>query len=106
MADQIVGVVGVLWYQDMSRVCPGCPQTNPGEAGEGSRIRDAYGEHPTSNTEHPTYSEAKLPKATSKPVDSQAIGTPKPPQCDPKVTLKLLQCDPKAPLKPGVIRDP
>jgi hypothetical protein len=27
-------------------------------------------------------------KATSRPVDSQAVATPKPPQCDPKATLK------------------
>jgi hypothetical protein len=39
-------------------------------------------------------------KATSKPVDSQAIGTPKPPQGYPKATSKPPQGSHKAPPKP------
>ena len=38
-------------------------------------------------------------KATSKPVDSQAIGTPKPPQGYPKATSRLPQSHRKAPPK-------
>ena len=44
VADQKRGFEGVLWYQDMSRVCPGCPQTTPREARKGSCIRETYGE--------------------------------------------------------------
>ena len=39
-------------------------------------------------------------KATPMRVDSQAVGTPKPPQCDPKATLKPPQSSNKAPTKP------
>ena len=49
LADRKRGFEGVLWYQDRSRVCPGCPQTTPREAREGSWIREAYGERPKSN---------------------------------------------------------
>src|ERR1035441_7479296 len=35
-------------------------------------------------------------KATSKPTDSQPIGTPKPPPCDPKATFMRPSCDSKA----------
>jgi hypothetical protein len=45
LADQKRGLDGVLWYQDMSRVCPECPQTTPREARDASCIRKAYGEH-------------------------------------------------------------
>src|ERR1017187_6988048 len=55
VADQKRGIEGVLWYQDMSRVCPGCHQTTPREAREESCIRKAYDEHPTSNIQHPTW---------------------------------------------------
>src|ERR1035441_4816825 len=62
----------------MSRVCPGCPQTSPREAGEGGCIRDPYGEHPGANAEYGMRnSRAKPPKATSNPTD-----------CDPKATTK------------------
>src|ERR1035437_9283052 len=61
MPDQKGGPEGGLWYQGMSRVVPGCPQTSPRAAGEGRCIWDAYGgyrtsniQHPTSNTQHPT----------------------------------------------------
>ena len=50
-ADRKRRFEGVLWYQDMSRVCPGCPQTTPMEARQVSCIRDAYGEHPGANAE-------------------------------------------------------
>ena len=36
-------------------------------------------------------------KATPMRVASQAVATPKPPQCDPKATLKPPQCAYKAP---------
>ena len=45
------GFEGGLWFQGMSRVCPGCPQTSPGEEREASCIRDAYAEHPGANAE-------------------------------------------------------
>jgi hypothetical protein len=45
VADQKWGFEGRLWYQAMSRVYPGCPQTTTGETREGSWIREAYGEH-------------------------------------------------------------
>jgi hypothetical protein len=51
MADLKRGVVRVLWYQDMSRVCPGCPQTAPREAREVSCIRDAYDKLPVTKVE-------------------------------------------------------
>jgi len=51
LADQKRGFEGVLWYQGMSRVCPGCPQTITREAEEGVCIQDAYGWDRTSNLE-------------------------------------------------------
>ena len=45
MPDQKGGPEGGLWYQGMSRVVPGCPQSTPREVGEGSCIRYAYAEH-------------------------------------------------------------
>jgi hypothetical protein len=50
---QKVGFESGLWYQGMSRVCPGCPQTTPRKVGEGNCIQDAYGERrQTSNFQH------------------------------------------------------
>src|SRR5208283_3283813 len=75
LADRKRGFEGVLWYQGMSRVCPGCPQTSPREAREESCIRKAYGEHPGANTECGMRNRrSKPPKATSKPPDSQYPG--------------------------------
>ena len=54
MPDQKGGPEGGLWYQGMSRVVPGCPQTSPRAAGEGRCIWDAYGGYRTSNIQHPT----------------------------------------------------
>jgi hypothetical protein len=51
VADQKWGFEGVLWYQGMSRVCPGCPQSTPRQVGEGSCIPKAYGQYATSNLE-------------------------------------------------------
>ena len=48
VADQKRGFEAALWYQNMSRVCPECPQTNPREAKDGSWIQEAYGERPKS----------------------------------------------------------
>ena len=48
LADRKPGFERVLWYQDMSRVCPGCPQTTPREAREEGCIRKAYAESPES----------------------------------------------------------
>src|ERR1035437_1778201 len=45
------GLEAGLWYQGMSRVVPGCPQTSPGAAGDGSCIRYSYGGHGTLNPE-------------------------------------------------------
>jgi hypothetical protein len=45
LADQKWGFEGVLWYQHMSRVCPGRPQTTPRGARKVSCIRYAYGKH-------------------------------------------------------------
>jgi hypothetical protein len=42
LADQKRGFEIVLWYQGMSSVCPGCPQTTPRQARNGSCIRKAY----------------------------------------------------------------
>jgi len=51
VADRKRGFETVLWYQGMSRVCPGCPQATPREEWETSCIRKAYGEHPGANAE-------------------------------------------------------
>jgi hypothetical protein len=51
VAAQKQGFEAALWYQDMSRVCPECPQTNPREAREGRCIREAYGGHRGANAE-------------------------------------------------------
>ena len=56
--------MGGLWYQGMSRVVPGCPQTTPREAGEESCIWNAYDEHRTSNIEHRTSNKQEPDKAT------------------------------------------
>jgi hypothetical protein len=81
VADQKRGFEGGLWYQGMSRVCPGCPRTTPREARKARCIRDAYGERRTLNLEPRTSSpelrtsngRAKPPKATSKPPQSVLV---------------------------------
>ena len=67
VADRKRGFEGVLWYQDLSRVCPEYPQTTPARRGRGV----AFGmlventQHPTPNIQHPVrQSRPKLPKAT------------------------------------------
>jgi len=72
VADQKHGVEGVLWYQGMSRVCPGCHQTSPGEARKGGCIRDPDAEHRTSNIEHPPSNEVKPPEAAQSHAWAQA----------------------------------
>src|SRR5664279_4970676 len=70
LADQKRGFEGVLCYQDMSRVCPGCPQTTPRKAREGSWIRKPYGEYPGGmrNAECGMRNSRTMPpKAISKP---------------------------------------
>jgi hypothetical protein len=103
LADQKRGFEGVLWCQDMSRVCPGCHQTTPRKAREASCIREAYGEHAGAkaecrmqNAEWPGEATQSQPKAISKPVDSQGIGTLKPPQSHPHATLKPPSSHPQA----------
>ena len=54
VADRKRGFERVLWYQGMSRVCPGCPQTTPRELRRASCIRRAYGERPTTTLQHPS----------------------------------------------------
>jgi hypothetical protein len=76
-ADRKLGFERVLWYQDMSRVCPGCPQTTTREAREGSCIRKAYDEHPTSNLER-----SDRTRSHPKRHQSHPNATPKPPTCD------------------------
>ena len=91
VADRKWRFEGLLWCQDLSRVYPGCHQPTPRKAREGGCIRKAYSEAPTSNLE-PRTSNLERPgkatqshiKATPKRVDSQGIGTLKP----PKATLK------------------
>jgi len=53
-ADRKRGLEGGLWYQGMSRVCPGCPQTSPRELRKASCIQDAYGESQTTALRHPS----------------------------------------------------
>jgi hypothetical protein len=73
VADREVGSWGVLWYQGMSRVCPGCLQITPREAREGVRIWNAYGKHQTLNLEPRTSNLEKPGKATQ----SHIKATPK-----------------------------
>ena len=49
--DEKRGPEGGLWYQGMSRVCPGCPQSNPREVHQASWIRDTYYKQRTLNLE-------------------------------------------------------
>jgi hypothetical protein len=74
VADQKRGLEGVLWYQGLSGVCPGCPQTTPREARKASWIREAYAGHRPTNIEHPTSSEAKPRKATQSRTGAKAEG--------------------------------
>ena len=60
--------------QDMSRVRQEYPQTTPGEARKGSCIRKAYGEHRTTDIEHPTSNEAKPPEAPQSHMGANAEG--------------------------------
>src|ERR1035441_2435318 len=94
VADQKWGFEGVLWYQDMSRVCPGCPQTTPREAGKGGYIGNAYGEHRTLNLEPRTSNLEKPGQATQSHSGAKAEGrrmnaetNPKPHQIYTKATL-------------------
>src|ERR1017187_7773186 len=66
VADRKRGYEEVLWYQDLSRVCPGCPQTTPGEARSESFIRKAYGQYGSSNLEPRTL------KGRAKPPGSES----------------------------------
>jgi hypothetical protein len=63
------------------------------------RFIDGTPLHPAPSTERPWWGRKPHQcdiKATSKRVDSQPIGTPKPPQCDPNATPRLPQSSHKA----------
>jgi hypothetical protein len=96
LPDQEWGSAGGLWYQGMSRVVPGCPQTSPRAAGEGSCIRDAYGGHGTLNLEprtlnleQPDKAIPSHPQAPLRPSTSQPLGTLKPPSGHPQAPTRL-----------------
>ena len=99
--------MGIGWYQSGSRVVPRPPR---GRRERGFVFRTLYGAHRTSNIRHPT-SNTERPgkatqshiKATPKPVDSQVIGTPKPPKGSNKAPTKRQQSHPQTILN-GLIR--
>jgi len=114
LVDQKRGFVRVLWYQNMSRVCPGCHLTAPRKEGRESWIREAYGERETSNLELRTSNvesdyvlnerpmrenhawTAKPPKATLRPPSSHLLGRGLRPSSHPEATLKPSSSHPQA----------
>jgi hypothetical protein len=74
VADQKRRFEAGLWYQNMSRVRPECPQATPREERKASCIRKAYGEHSGAKVEcRMKEGRAKPPKVTSKPPQSLLI---------------------------------
>jgi hypothetical protein len=79
VADQKRRFEAGLWYQNMSRVRPECPQTTPREERKASCIRKAYGEHPGAKVEpfltQSTYRTGPLvPNGVFTPVPGRTLG--------------------------------
>ena len=68
VADQKRRFEAGLWYQNMSRVRPECPQTTPREERKASCIRKAYGEHPGAKVE------CRMKEGRAKPNQSHYAG--------------------------------
>src|ERR1035438_9729133 len=68
VADQKRRFWARLWFQNMSRVRPECPQTNPREERKASCIRKVYGEHPGAKVE------CRMKEGRAKPNQSHYAG--------------------------------